>query len=79
MKSYKLLHTAAIFFLSNLYIKQGIGSMYVMVDSIARATYSYQERESNENCKMKNSCPVWDSNPMPSAYEAKALPQSYEN
>ena len=28
------LQTAAIFFLSNLYLKQGIGSVYVMVDFI---------------------------------------------
>ena len=26
-----------------------------------------------ENYKMKNSCPLWDSNPVPSAYEANAL------
>ena len=26
-----------------------------------------------ENYKMKNSCPHWDSNPGPSAYEANAL------
>ena len=32
MKSYKLLNNAAIFFLSKLYLKQGIGSVYVTVD-----------------------------------------------
>ena len=36
MKSYILLQTAAIFFLSNLYLKQGIGSVYVMVDFICK-------------------------------------------
>ena len=34
MKSYILLRTAAIFFLSNLYLKEGIDSVYVMVDFI---------------------------------------------
>ena len=36
MKSYILLQTEAIFFLSNLYVKQGIGSVYVMVDFICK-------------------------------------------
>ena len=30
------LQTAAIFFLSKLYLKQGIGSVYVMVDFICK-------------------------------------------
>ena len=34
MKSYIQLQTAAIFFLSKLYLKQGIGSVYVMDDFI---------------------------------------------
>ena len=34
MKSYKQLETAAIFFLANLFLKQGIGYVYVMVDFI---------------------------------------------
>ena len=34
MKSYIPLETAAIFFLANLFLKQGISSEYVMVDSI---------------------------------------------
>ena len=38
---------------------------------------SCQELESSENYKMKNFCPLWDSNPGPSAYEAKALPLSW--
>ena len=36
MKSYIQLHMAAIFFLSNLYLKQGISSVYVMVDFICK-------------------------------------------
>ena len=39
MKSYILLQTAApYFFLSNLYLKQDIGSVYVIVDSFTKAT-----------------------------------------
>ena len=34
IKSFLLLQTAAIFFLFNLYLKQGIGSVYIMVDFI---------------------------------------------
>ena len=34
MNKYILLQAAAIFFLSNLYLKQDIGSAYVMVDFI---------------------------------------------
>ena len=34
MKSYIALKTAAIFFLANLFLKQGISSEYVMVDFI---------------------------------------------
>ena len=36
MKSYKPLETAAIYFLSNLCLKQGIGSAYVIVDYICK-------------------------------------------
>ena len=36
MKSYILLHMAAIFFLSKLYLQQGIGSVYFMVDFICK-------------------------------------------
>ena len=50
------LETAAIFFLANIYLKQGISLEYVMVDIIymglldlwGARTYNY---------KMKNSCP----------------------
>ena len=33
----------------------------------------FEDRESSVNYKMKNSCPQWDSNMFPSAYEATAL------
>ena len=36
MNSIILLQTAAIFFLSNLNLKQGIGSVYVMIDFICK-------------------------------------------
>ena len=43
MKSYILQQTAAIFFLSNLYLKQGIGSVYVMVDFICKGDQELSE------------------------------------
>ena len=36
MNSSILLQMAAIFFLLNLYLKHGIGSVYVIVDSICK-------------------------------------------
>ena len=36
MKSYIPLQTAAYFFLSNLYLKQGISSVYAMVEFICK-------------------------------------------
>ena len=69
---------AAIFFLTSLYLKQGIDSVYVMDGSFARANWSCKERESSENNKITNFCPLWDSNPVPSVYEASALPLSHE-
>ena len=57
MKCYILLQTAAIFFLSNLYLKQGIGWVYVTVNFICK-DYSCGERESSENYKMKNFFPI---------------------
>ena len=36
MKSHILLQTAVVFFLSKLYLKQGIGLLYVMVDFICK-------------------------------------------
>ena len=67
MKSYIPLETAAIFFLANLDLKQGISSEYDMV------AFGLLDLWWIEKHKMKNSCPQWDSNPGPSAYEANAL------
>ena len=54
------LETAAIFFLSNLYLKQDIGKVYVMVDFIWMGLPMLQGARS-KNYKVKNSCPVRDS------------------
>ena len=56
MKSYISLETAAIFFLVNLFLKQGISSEYVMVDFICMGKLGLQGAKT-ENYKMKNSCP----------------------
>ena len=56
MKSYMPLETAAIFFLGNLFLKQGIGSEYVMVDFICMGKLGLLGAKT-ENYKMKNSCP----------------------
>ena len=56
MKSYIPLKTAAIFFLANLFLKQGIGLVYVMVDFICMGLLGLQGAKT-ENYKMKNSCP----------------------
>ena len=56
MKSYIPLETAAIFFLANLFLKQGISSEYVMVDFIRIGKLGLQGAKT-ENYKMKNSCP----------------------
>ena len=56
MKSYIPMETAAIFFLANLFLKQGISSEYVMVDFICMGLHGLQVAKT-ENYKMKNSCP----------------------
>ena len=56
MKGYIPLETAAIFFLANLFLKQGISSEYVMVDFIFMGKLGLQGAKT-ENYKMKNSCP----------------------
>ena len=56
MKSYIPLETAAIFFLANLFLKQGISSEYVMVDFICMGKLGLQGAKT-ENYKMKKSCP----------------------
>ena len=55
MKSYKPLETAAIFFLANLFLKQGISSEYVMVDFFCKGLLGLQGAKA-ENYKMNNSC-----------------------
>ena len=55
MRSYILLQTAAIFFLSSLYLKQGIGSVNVIIDFICKGYLELSrmrvERElQNEKC-----------------------------
>ena len=56
MKSYIPLETAAIFFLANLFLKQGISSEYVMVDFICMGKLGLQGAKT-ENYTMENSCP----------------------
>ena len=56
MKSYIPLETVAIFFLANLFLKQGIVSEYVMVDFIYIGKLGLQGAKI-ENYNMKNSCP----------------------
>ena len=51
MKSYIPLETAAIFFLANLFLKQGISSEYVMVDFICMGELGLQGAKT-ENYKM---------------------------
>ena len=72
MKIYIRLKTAAIFFLANLDLKQGISSEYVLVDYICMGILD-QWGARTENYRIKSSCQQWDSNPGPSAYEANAL------
>ena len=55
MKSYIPLETAVIFFSSELFLKQGISSEYVMVDFICMGKFGLQGAKT-ENYKMKNSC-----------------------
>ena len=56
MKSYIPLKTAAIFFLTNLLLKQGMSTEYVIVDFICMGILGLQGAKT-ENYKMKNSCP----------------------
>ena len=58
MKSYIPQETAAIFFLANLFLKQGISSEYVMVDFICMGKLGLQGAKT-ENYKMKNSWKIW--------------------
>ena len=62
MNIYISLESAAIFFLENLFLQQGISSEYVMVDFICMVLLDLCGART-ENYKMKNYCPQWDSNP----------------
>ena len=72
MKSYIPLETAAIFFLANLFPKQGISSEYVTADFICKGLLGLQGAKT-ENYKMKNSCPYRDSNSRPLILKSSAL------
>ena len=76
MNSYILLQTTSIFFLSNPYLKQGIGSVYVMVDFICKGDLELSGTRVEREIQNEQFLPKRDSNPGPSAYEAKALPLS---
>ena len=60
MKSYIPLETAAIFFLANLFLKQGISSEYVMVDFICVGKLGLKGAKT-ENYKMKKFLPIANS------------------
>ena len=57
MKGYIMLETAAIFFLANLFPKQGISSEYVTADFICMGLLGLQG-EKTENYKMKKLLPI---------------------
>ena len=69
MKSDIQSETAAIFFLANIYLKHGIGQVYVLVDFIYMGSLDLR----TENYKMKISCPHGDSIPGHFAFEANSL------
>ena len=73
MKSYMYLpvETAVIFFLANLFLKQGISSEYVMVDLICMGYLGLQGAKT-ENYKMKNCSPKRDSNSRPPNHKSSA-------
>ena len=61
-----------MFFLANIYIKQGIRSEYAMAEFICLGLLDLWWAQT-KNYKMNNTCPKWDLNPGPSAYEANVL------
>ena len=61
---------------SEPWFKQGIHSEYVIVDFICMGLVDLLEAQT-QNYKMKNSCPQFDSNLGPSAYEANMLSWYY--
>ena len=78
MKSYIPLETAVIFFLANLFPKQGISSEYVTADLICMGLLGLQGAKT-ENYKIKNSCPYRDSNSRPLILKSSALSMRLSN
>ena len=70
--TYIPLETAAIFFLANLFPKQGISSEYVTADFICMDLLGLQGAKT-ENYKMKIFCPYRDSNSRPLILMSSAL------
>ena len=79
MKSDILLHMASIFFLSNLYPKQGIGSVYVMVDFICKGYLELIGTRVERELQNEKFLLTVGFEPGPFAYEANALPLSHED
>ena len=74
MKSYIPLETAAIFFLANLFPKQGISSENVTADFICMGLLGLQgAKTENYKLKMKNACPYRESNSRPLILKSSAL------
>ena len=72
MKSPIPLETAAIFFLANLFPKQGISSEYVTADFICMGSLRLQGAKTG-NYKMKKFRPYRDSNSRPLILKSSAL------
>ena len=66
MNSDILLQTAAIIFLSNLYLKQGISSVYVIVDFICKEYLEQWGTRVERELQNKESLPTVGFNPVPS-------------
>ena len=58
MKSYKQQKTVAIFFLSNLYLKQDIGLVYIMVDFICMSLLELQGTQSKQEIQNEKFLPT---------------------
>ena len=53
--------------------------MFVMVDFICEGYLELSGTRVERELQNEKFLPIWDSNPGPSAYEAKVLPLSYED
>ena len=71
LNNFKQLETATIFFLSNLYLKQGVGFVYIMVDFIYMSLFDLQRaRSENNNIKIlaqsrTRTLDPWIAKPLP--------------